>query len=166
MKNFNQAMQASAQVPEYNASVFIRNDFITRHNYELQLQEQMRHPIMVMMSNIMYLHQALQQQDAAEFVKAVVKEVNSHIKQYHWRLIEHNKVSEGMDLLPAIWAMCRKQILTTNAITKYKARLNINGGKQEYGVIYYKTYIPVVTWFAIRLVIVFAILFGWALCQV
>ncbi len=71
-----------------------------------------------------------------------------------------------MDLLPAVWVMCRKQILTTNAITKYKARLNINGGKQEYGVNYYKTYTPVVTQFAIRLVIVFAILFGWALCQV
>ncbi len=38
--------------------------------------------------------------------------------------------------------------------------------KQEYRVNYYKTYAPVVTWFATRLVIVFAILFGWALCQV
>jgi hypothetical protein len=31
---------------------------------------------------------------------------------------------------------------------------------------YYKTYTPVVTWFAIRLLIVFGILFDWALCQV
>ncbi len=84
MKNFNQAMQASAQVPEYNALVFIGNVFNTTHDYELHLQEQMRDPIMFhaeMMGNIMYLHQALQQQDAVEFVKAVVKEVNSHIKQ-------------------------------------------------------------------------------------
>ncbi len=60
-----------------------------------------------------------------------------------------------MEPLPAVWAMCRKRNLTTNEITKYKARLNINGGKQEYGVNYYETYAPVVTWFAIRLVIVF-----------
>ncbi len=31
---------------------------------------------------------------------------------------------------------------------------------------YYETYVPVVTWFAIRLTIVFGIMFGWALCQV
>jgi hypothetical protein len=31
---------------------------------------------------------------------------------------------------------------------------------------YYETYVPVVTWFAIRLLIVFGILFDWALCQV
>ncbi|KAL7465177.1 hypothetical protein ACHAXS_005513 [Conticribra weissflogii] len=42
--------------------------------------------------------------------------------------------------------MHRKQNLTTNAITKYKAQLNIHGGKQVYGMNYYKTYTPVVTW--------------------
>jgi hypothetical protein len=31
---------------------------------------------------------------------------------------------------------------------------------------YYETYTPVVTWFAIWLLIVFGILFHWALCQV
>ncbi len=62
--------------------------------------------------------------------------------------------------------MHRKQSFATNAITKYKARLNINDGKQEYRVNYYKSYTPVVIWFAICLVIVFAILFGLALWQV
>ena len=62
--------------------------------------------------------------------------------------------------------MHRRRNLTTNKITKYKARLNINGGKQEYRVNYYETYAPIVTWFARCLVIVFAILFGWALRQV
>ena len=31
---------------------------------------------------------------------------------------------------------------------------------------YYETYAPVVTWFPIRRMIVFGIMFGWALCQV
>ncbi len=38
--------------------------------------------------------------------------------------------------------------------------------KQEFGTNYYETYVPVVTWFAIQLLIVFGILFNWALCQV
>ncbi len=62
--------------------------------------------------------------------------------------------------------MQRKQDLTTGRGTKHKARLNLHGGKQEFGMNYCKTYAPVVTWFTIRLLIVFGILFNWALHQV
>ena len=54
----------------------------------------------------------------------------------------------------------------TGEITKHKARLNLHGGKQELGMTYYDTYAPVVTWFAIRLMIVFGILLSWSLRQV
>ncbi len=54
----------------------------------------------------------------------------------------------------------------TGEITKHKARLNLHGGKQEFSMMYYNTYAPVVTWFAIRLLIVFGILFSWLLQQV
>jgi hypothetical protein len=37
---------------------------------------------------------------------------------------------------------------------------------QEYGVNYYETHAPVVTWFAIRLMIVFSILFNQAMRQI
>ena len=69
-------------------------------------------------------------------------------------------------ILPAIWAMRRKRNLTTNEIKSHKARLNIHGGKQVYGANYYETYAPVVTWFAIRFMIVLAILLGWAMRQI
>jgi hypothetical protein len=59
-----------------------------------------------------------------------------------------------------------KRDLTTNKVIKHKARLNLHGGKQVYGMNYFKTYAPVVTWFAIRLMIVFGIIFCWALQQV
>jgi hypothetical protein len=49
------------------------------------------------------------------------------------------------------------QNLTTNEITRYKARLNLlHGGEQEYGVNYFDTYAPVITWFAVGLLLVFA----------
>jgi hypothetical protein len=60
---------------------------------------------------------------------------------------------------------CKRDI-TTNDIKKYKACLNLHGGKQVFGMNYYETYAPVVTWFAIRLLIIIEIIFGWALCQV
>ncbi len=62
--------------------------------------------------------------------------------------------------------MQHKQDFSMGRVTKHKARLNLHGGKQEFGTNYYKTYAPVVTWFAIQLIIVFGILFNWALPQV
>jgi hypothetical protein len=62
--------------------------------------------------------------------------------------------------------MRRKRDITTNQVKKYKARLNLHGGKQVFGMNYYETYAPVVTWFPIRLLIVIGIVFGWALRQV
>ena len=58
-----------------------------------------------------------------------------------------------------------KRDLTTNAISKYKARLNIHGGKQVFRLNYYDTYAPVVTWYAIRLLLILAVLYGWAYPQ-
>jgi hypothetical protein len=62
--------------------------------------------------------------------------------------------------------MQHKQDLMTGRVTKHKARLNLHGGKQEFGTNCYETYAPVVTRLAIQLLIVFGILVNWALCQV
>jgi hypothetical protein len=45
-----------------------------------------------------------------------------------------------------------------NKVKSHKARLNLHGGKQVYGMNYFETYTPVVTWFAIRLMIIFGII--------
>ncbi len=138
------------------------HDYNRLHNSHLDLQDCMRHPIAFlaeMMGDVMYLHQALRQPDSREFVEAVIKEVNGHVDNNHWKLITCTEVPEGTEVVPSVWAMQHKQDLTTGKVTKHKARLNLHGGKQEFGTNYYKTYPPVVTWFTIRLLIVFGILF-------
>ncbi len=62
--------------------------------------------------------------------------------------------------------MQRKRDLTTNKIKSHKARLNLQGGTKIYGMNYFETCAPVVTWFAIRHMIIFGIIFCWALYQV
>ncbi len=114
----------------------------------------------------MYVHQALRQPTAREFVESVIKEVNGHIDNNHCELIPRSEVPEGTEIVPSVWAMQRKQDLTTGRVTKHKARLNLHSGKQELGTNYYEIYVPVVTWFAIQLLIVFGILFNLALHQV
>jgi hypothetical protein len=139
------------------------------HDFHLDLQDRMRHPIAFhaeMMGDIMYFHQAMQQDDADEFVKAVVKEVNGHIEHNRWQLVHRDQVPEGIDPIPSVWSMRRKRNLTTNQITKYKSRLNIHGGKQVYGMNYFETYAPVVTWFAIRCMIALAVMVGLFLRQI
>jgi hypothetical protein len=131
------------------------------HDFHLGLQDRMRHPISFhaeMMGDIMYFHQAMQQDDAAEFVKAVVKEVNGHIENDRWQLVRRDEVPDDIDVIPSVWSMRRKRDLTTNRITKYKSRLNIHGGKQVYGMNYFETYAPVVTWFAIRIMVALAVI--------
>jgi hypothetical protein len=139
------------------------------HDAHLELQECMKNPIAFhakMMSDIMYYHQALKQSDASQYVDAVTKEINGHVYNKHWRLAKQDTIPEDVQIVPSVWSLQRKRDLTTNKITKHKARLNLHGGKQVYGMNYYKTYASVVTWFAIRLMIVFGILFQWSLHQV
>ncbi len=84
----------------------------------------MCHPIVFhaeMMEDIIYLHQALKQDDAVEFIKTVMKEVDDHTEQKHWRLNKQSKAPEGVMPLPSIWDMRCKHKLITNEITKYKA---------------------------------------------
>jgi hypothetical protein len=145
------------------------HDYAASHDRHIDLQERMRRPIAFlseMMGDVMYLHQALRQPDSRDFVNAVIKEINGHVDRNHWALVTRADVPKDVEVLPSVWSMRRKRDLTTGAISKHKARLNLHGGKQEFGINYYETYAPVVTWFAIRLLIVFGLLFGWALRQV
>ncbi len=139
------------------------------HNLHLELEERMRNPIAFhaeMMGDIMYMHQALKQKDASQFVDAVVREINGHVENKHWKLVKRDSVPGDVQIVPSVWSLWCKCNLTTNKITKHKARLNLHGGKQIYGMNYYETYAPVVTWFATRLMIIFGIMFQWSLCQV
>jgi hypothetical protein len=139
------------------------------HDYHLDLQECMQNPIAFlaeMMGDIMYYDQPLQQPDAMQFVNVVVKELNEHVDNKHWILVKRKDVPKKAQVLPFVWAMRHKRDLTTNKVIKHKARLNLHGGKQVNGMNYFETYAPVVTWFAIRLMIVFGIIFCWALWQV
>ncbi len=119
-----------------------------------------------MMGDILYLQQALRQHDAKEFVQAVVREVNGHVDYKNWSLKKRSKVPEDVQIVPSVWSMQHKHDLTTNEIKSHKARLNLHGRKQIYGMNYFETYAPVVTWFPIRLMIIFGIIFCWALHQV
>ena len=114
----------------------------------------------------MYFAQEIEQPDSKQFVDAIVKEVNGHVENRNWKLIKRSEVPVCEPIQQSVWAMRRKRNLTTGEIVKHKARLSLHGGMQKYGVNYYDTHAPVVTWFAIRLMIVSGILFNHAMRQI
>jgi hypothetical protein len=116
--------------------------------------------------DILYYHQAMKAKDAKDFCQAMQGEVNSHCENNHWEIIRRNKVPEGVKVLDSVWEMWRKRCIKTKEGYKWRARLNTHGGQQEYGVNYWETFSPVVTWVSIRLVLVLSILLSWHTCQI
>ena len=109
---------------------------------------------------------AMNAQDSAAFKKAMIKECDAHSDNGHWEVWERANVPKEQDVLPAVWAFKRKRRIDTREVYKYKARLNIHGGRQKHGVNYCETYSPVVNWFSIRLCLIMTLIFGWKTRQI
>ena len=92
----------------------------------------------------MYLWEARKEADYPQFLEAVQKEIDDHTKREHWKLCQHSQVPPGATVLPSVWSMKRKRRISTREVYKWKARLTIDGSKQQYGKHYDETYSPVV----------------------
>ncbi|GFH44538.1 hypothetical protein CTEN210_01012 [Chaetoceros tenuissimus] len=139
------------------------------HSDDYKEQEEMRDPIAFaakLGDDDFHYHKAMKQDDKREFQAAMQKEFQSHITKKNFKLMPLSRVPMGTKILDAVWAMKRKRDILTNAIIKWKARLNVHGGQQEKGVNYEETYSPVAMWTSIRTLLVLSILNKWHTRQV
>ena len=144
------------------------------HNQDYDIQDEMQDPIafhpqaMAASNNpdILYLREAQRAHDWKQFEQAMEKEVRSHEDMDHWELIKRDQLPPGASVLPAVWAFRRKRRIATQEIYKWKARLNLHGGKQIKDVNYWETYSPVVGWTTIRFFLILMLLNGWVSKQV
>jgi len=97
--------------------------------------------------------------DSHAFVKAQQSEIqelhDSSIFSYH----DISSLPQGSKLLNTIWSYCRKRN-PAGDLNKYKAWICIDGFKQQYGIDYWETYAPVVSWSTVHLLITMASLHG------
>eukprot|EP00978_Attheya_sp_CCMP212_P035308 scaffold152839_cov109-Attheya_sp.AAC.1 len=138
-------------------------------DYELELQAAKADPIAFAASSgpdNLYLHEAMREPDKKQFVEAMKKEVSSHEDDHHWELTKRSSIPKQHKVLPEVWTMKRKRRIATREVYKWKARLNIHGGKQEKGVNYWETYSPMVTWNSIRIFLILAIVNDWHTRQI
>jgi hypothetical protein len=79
--------------------------------------------------------------DRPQFVTAMQQEIDGlcDILQPYPR----SHLPDNEKALPTVWAFKRKH-LPDWSIVKWKARLNIHGGRQQHGVNFWETYAPVV----------------------
>jgi hypothetical protein len=84
--------------------------------------------------DVMYLDQAMKEPDRDKFKEAMLQEVQSHTDNGHLKIVPKRSVPRGTKILPAVWAMRWKRKIATGEAYKWKARLNVHGGKQEHGI--------------------------------
>jgi transposase InsO family protein len=113
----------------------------------------------------MYYHQAMREPDKDKFKEAIRKECEDHFRESNYKLVEISKVPKDAPLLSSVWKMKRKRKPSTGEISKYKARMNVNGKEQVKGVHYDETYAPVVGWATIRFFMSLAIVNNWSTRQ-
>jgi hypothetical protein len=139
------------------------------HDESYAIQDKMDDPIAFTASNnpdIMYLNEAMAAPDKDEFRKAMLKEVDSHVDNEHWELVKRSDLPEGTEVLPSVWAFRRKRRIATQEVYKWKARLNLHGGRQTKDVNYWETYSPVVGWSTIRMFLIIMLINQWSSRQV
>ena len=74
----------------------------------------------------LYYHQDMKSPNTRKFQKAIIKEVNNHIKRNHWGLIPRENVQKVEQDLPSVWAFKLNRDIKTKWIFKHNARLNIH----------------------------------------
>jgi hypothetical protein len=105
----------------------------------------------------------LQSEDRDKFVEAMQKEITG----IHgiFEVVPRSAIPQNTKPLPAIWAFRRKRNPDWS-INKWKARINVHGGRQTQGVNYWETFAPVVNWSTVRLVMNLSLLHGFHSKQV
>jgi uncharacterized membrane protein YfhO len=114
----------------------------------------------------MYYHQAMKQEDSLQFKQAVQLKIDAHTTNDHWDVITQEEVPKDYKVLNLVWAMKHKRCIMSRKVYKWKVRLNVHGGQQEYSINFWDTFVPVVTWMSIRLMLILSILLVWHSRQV
>jgi hypothetical protein len=107
----------------------------------------------------------MKQPDKEKFLEAIEKELDGHFKEKNYELFPRDKLPKDALVLPHVWQLRRKRVTKTGEISKWKARVCIDGSKQKQGIHYEETYAPVVSWGATRFFLTLATTNNWTTRQ-
>ena len=103
------------------------------------------------------LSKMLKRDDIKKFTVSIVKEVQDHEDRDHWEVLDGCKMPANSKTILSVWAF-KIEEFPDGTIHKYESRLNAHGGMQRWGIDYWKTYVPVVSWIGVRLLLALAVI--------
>jgi hypothetical protein len=103
--------------------------------------------------------------DRTDFVQAQVTEIKTLHKAGVFSYHPIHTLPPKARLLNAIWSYRRKRT-PSGAFRKHKARICTDGSQQQYGVDYWNTYAPVVSWSSVRLLLTLSHIHHWQSTQI
>jgi Reverse transcriptase (RNA-dependent DNA polymerase) len=105
----------------------------------------------------LYLHEVIKGEKSNQFRKDMVEEVEAQSRNWNWEVVHRSTLPKHVRVIPDVWAMKRKRKILDGTLYKWKYCLNVDGGKQIYGVDYWETYAPLASWSTIMLILMMAV---------
>ena len=93
------------------------------HEDNYRIQDEMEDPLAYRASSdpdTMYFDQAMKEPDRKEFINASIKEVNSHLKCNHWKLLPRSGIPKGEPILYSVFSIHRKRDIVKRQVYKCK----------------------------------------------
>ena len=115
--------------------------------------------------DILYMHQAMHAPDCNKFIKTMATEIQGHEQMGNFIPAPLSCIPKGAKLIDMVWSMCCKHQIKMQEIYKWKGHLHVQWGKQDYGIHYWETYAPIVTWQTVCIFLIMSIIFGWHSCE-
>jgi Reverse transcriptase (RNA-dependent DNA polymerase) len=107
-------------------------------------------------NNCLYYGQAMKANDSDNFCKAMSVKLKALINQRHWVKMPCTALPKDMKPIKTVWSFkCKRR--PDGSLLKHKARLCVHGGMQEKGINFWETYLPIVQWTTIRLLLTLSI---------
>ena len=85
----------------------------------------------------------------------MLEEIEVHEKREHWTLMNRKDMPAGAKTIMAIWSFNRKRY-PDGSLNKHKARLCAHCGQQTWGQGFWDTYVPVIPWDSVQLLLIVA----------
>ncbi len=101
----------------------------------------------------------LHENDHIKFFKAMEVEIRDHEDRCHWTLMLRKDSPVDVKMMMAIWSFKCKRF-PNGTLNKHKTQLCAHGGQQTWGLDYWDTYAPVVSWASIQLLLIIARIHG------
>ncbi|KAE8975051.1 hypothetical protein PR001_g25156 [Phytophthora rubi] len=145
--------EASRAATSFCRSTRIRRPNIRLQDYEVEIPASLVIQALNLLMEPHSIQEALQGPDAEKWIEALEKEHFDLMCNNAWVLVERPK---GKKILSSKWVFVRKRSHKGEVI-RYRARVTIKGCQQEYGVNFWDTYAPVVSFESVKLVLLLAL---------